>query len=111
MEWTCVDNQKKNKTCCHKNYNDNVSNITDKTQQGNGIILLQLNSDNFEITEDKVDKADTEYMFLTKTLGWKEGLNKENNPTLDADLNDVTKLTKYLFLIEQVGLRKGLNPL
>ena len=33
-----------------KNYNDNVSNITDRTQ-GDGIILLQLNSDNFEITE------------------------------------------------------------
>ena len=37
-----------------KNYNDNVFNITDKTQ-GNGIILLQLNSDNFEITEDKFE--------------------------------------------------------
>ena len=49
-------------------------------------------------------------MLLTKTLGWKEGLNKENNPTLDADLNDVTKLTNYLFLIEQVELRKGLKP-
>ena len=77
----------------HKNYNDNVFNITDKTQD-NEIILLQFNSDNSYIIEDKVDEADVEYMFLTETLRWKEGLNKENDPTLDADTSDVTKLAK-----------------
>ena len=35
----------------HKDYNDNVSNITDKTQS-DGIIFMQLNSDNVEIKED-----------------------------------------------------------
>jgi hypothetical protein len=91
-----------------KNYNDNIFNITDETQ-GNRIILLQLNSDNFEITEDTFDEADAEYIFLTKALGWKEGLNKENNPTSDGDSNDVIKLAEYLFLTEQMGWRKGLK--
>ena len=42
-----------------------------KNTQDNIIMLLQFNSDNFGITEDKFDEADAEYMFLTKTLGWK----------------------------------------
>ena len=66
-----------------KNYNDNVFDITDKAQGGRSI-PLQLNSDKFEITEETFDKADTEYMFLIKTLGYKEGLNGENNATLDT---------------------------
>ena len=48
-------------------------------------------------------------MFLTKTLGWKEGLNKENYSTSDADTNDVTKLSEYVFLTEHMGWRKGLK--
>jgi hypothetical protein len=69
----------------------------------NGIILLQFNSDNFEITEEKFDETDAEYMFLTKTLEWKEGLSKERDQTLDANTNDVTKLDEYLFLAEHMG--------
>ena len=82
------------------NYNDNVSNITDETQD-DGIILLQINSDSLEITEAKFDKDEAEYMFLTKTLGWKEGLNEGSDPA-EADTNNVTKLSKYLFLTEQM---------
>ena len=48
-------------------------------------------------------------MFLTETLGWKEDLNGENDTSSDADLDDVTKLAKYLFLAEQMGWRKGLK--
>ena len=73
----------------HNNYNNNISNITDKIQ-GDRIILLQLNSGNFEITEDTCDEANAAYMFLTKTLGWKESLNEEDNATSDSDLHDVT---------------------
>ena len=91
----------------HKNYSNDF-NITDETQ-GNRIILLQLNPDNFKITEDTFDKVDAEYMFLTKTLGWKEGLDEENDATSDAKQNDVTKLAEYLFLIEQMGWRNGLE--
>jgi hypothetical protein len=58
----------------HKNYNDNVFNITEETQD-NGIILLQFNSDNFDTTEAQFGKADAEYIFLTKTMGRKKGLN------------------------------------
>ena len=64
-------------------------NITEETQD-NEIILLQFNSDNFEITEDKLDETDVEYLFLAKTLGWKEGLNKERDQTLDDNINNVT---------------------
>ena len=49
---------------------------------------------------------DTEYLFLTESLGWKEDLNK--NEPIDTDINDVTKLAEYLFLAEQMGWRKGL---
>ena len=48
-------------------------------------------------------------MFLTKTLGWEEGLNEETNATSDADPNDVMKLAEYLFLTEQMGWRKKRN--
>ena len=93
-----------------KEYNrtnyDNVFNITDKTQ-GNRSMLMQHtyeeDSGNFEITEDKFDEAKAEYMFLTKALGWKEGLDGENDTTSDANPNDVTELAKYLFLTEQLS--------
>ena len=42
-------------------------------------------------------------MFVTKTLGRKKRLNKEKDLTSDANMNDVTKLAKYLFLTEQMG--------
>ena len=42
----------------HKNYS-NVFGIIDK-RQGHGIIIMQLNSDNFGITDNKFDKADAE---------------------------------------------------
>ena len=81
----------------HNNYIVDVFNTTDGTH-GKGIIVLQLNSDSFEITEDTFDEAAAECMFLTKTLRWNKGPNKENNPTSDAGPNDVTKLAKYLCL-------------
>ena len=83
-------------------------NITDKVQDER-IILLQFNSEIFEIAEYKSDEADVEYMFLTKTLGRREGLNKETTPTLYANMNNITKLVKYLFLTEQMGWRKGIT--
>ena len=57
----------------------------------------------------KFDEAELEYMFLTKTMGRKEGLNKETTPTLYANMNNITKLVKYLFLTEQMGWRKGIT--
>ena len=91
-----------------KNYNNNMFNITEEPQD-NRIILLQFNSDNVGITEDKFDAADADYIFLTKTLARKEGLNKQNDSTLGANMNDVTKLAKYLLLTEHIGWRKGLK--
>jgi hypothetical protein len=60
----------------HKHYN--VFNIKEETQD-NRIILLQLNPDNFKITEEKFDETNAEYMFLTKTLGWKDGSKEEKD--------------------------------
>ena len=93
-----------------ENYN-NVFNITHKTQNNNGIILMQLkyeeDSDTFDVTKEKFDKVKAEYMFLTETLGWKEDIGGMDDTPSDADSNDVTKLAKYLFLTEQMGLYKG----
>jgi hypothetical protein len=86
----------------HNSYNDNVFNITGKIQN-DGIILLIFKSENFKITEEQFNEADAEYMFLTRTLEWKDGLNKENDPTPDTAPGDVTKLAKYLLLTKHTG--------
>ena len=36
-------------------------------------------------------------------------MNKEKDQISDANINDVTKLAKYLFLTEHMGWRKGLK--
>ena len=89
---------------------------TAEATQDNGIIILQFNSDNFDTADDNFDETDTEYIFLTKSLGRKKGLNKEKegpnekkDQTQDATMNDVTKLANYLFLTEQTGWCKGLK--
>ena len=83
-----------------KNY-DNVSNITDETQK-DGIILMQLdyeeNSGTFNVTEDKFDEVEAEYMFLIELLRWKEDIHGIKDTTSDADPNDVTKLPECFFL-------------
>ena len=63
----------------------------------------------FSVTEDTFDKVEAEYMYLTKTLGWKEDIDGGDDTSSDADPNDVTKLAKYLSLTEQMGWRKGLK--
>ena len=60
-------------------------------------------SGSFDVTEAKCDKVEAEYIFLTKTPGRKEGLDREHDTSSDANPNDVTKLAKYLFLSEQMG--------
>ena len=66
-------------------------------------------SGNFNPVEDKFDKVEAKYMFLTKTLGQREGLDGGNDTSADANLNDVTKLAEQLFLTEQIRQRKGLK--
>ena len=94
-----------------KNY-DNVFNITDETQK-DSIICTHLkreeDSGTFDVTEDELDKVKAEYMFLTETLGWKEGINEMKDATSDADSNDVSKLAKYLFLTEQMGCTSSIK--
>ena len=68
-----------------------------------------MDPDTLDTVEAEFDVLDAEYLFLTESLGWKEGLN-EYEP-VDADIDDVTKLAEYLFLTEQMGWRKGLKVL
>ena len=50
-----------------------------------------------------------EYIYLTKNLDWKEGLNEEKG--YKSDSNHVTKLSEYLFLTKQMGWKNGLKVL
>ena len=44
---------------------------------------------------------------MTEELGWKEGLKEEiEEEELKFDPKDVTKLSEYLFLAEQIGSSK-----
>ena len=52
-----------------------------------------MDPDTLDTVEAEFDVLDAEYLFLTESLGWKEGLN-ENEP-VDADIDDVTKLAEY----------------
>ena len=76
--------------------------------------LLQLKPDSCDITENTFDDVEAEYIFLTKTIGWKQGLietgiedEPEKNP--EGDTNNATKQAEYLFLTEQMGWREGLK--
>ena len=68
---------------------------------------MQLNykeeSGTCDITEDKFGEVKAKYMFLTGTLGWKEGIDGMDDTPSDANLNDVTKLAKYSILTDQMG--------
>ena len=52
----------------------------------------------------------SEYMFLTNDLGWKESVANDGKPPSKIS-NNVTKLAEYMFLTEQMGWRKGLKVL
>ena len=75
-------------------------------------LMLQFQSDDFDIVETAFDQDEAEYIFLTETLGWKEGLNNETHDPSESSSdksNNVTKLAEYMFLTEQMGWRKGLT--
>ena len=82
-------------------------------------MVLQI--DPCDATAFDVDKAttdfehqmmDKEYIYLTKDLGWGEGLKEEiEEEDLKCDPKDVTKLSEYVFLTTQMGWKKGLKVL
>ena len=57
---------------------------------------------------DELDRLDVEYLFLTKTLGWKEGLNGAES--MKNQVNSKC-ITEYLFATEQMGWKQGLKLL
>ena len=55
---------------------------------------------------------DEKYIDLTEDLGYKEGLNEENEEKwFKSDPKDVTTLSEYIFLAEQMSRKKGLKVL
>ena len=65
----------------------NIFNMTD-IPDDEEIIMLHFDPDSDELTEAEFDRLDAEYLFLTETLGWKDGLEDG----LDSD-GDVDKRT------------------
>lgn len=51
------------------------------------------------------------HLFLTKTLGWKEGLHNYEPTSCPQEMNEanVNTLAVYLFLTEQMNWKKGLT--
>ena len=73
-------------------------------EQSEEIVMLQMGEDH-ELEE--WDRLDAEYLFLTETLGWSEGLKETDKPSLNE--SGVKLLAEYLFVTEQMGWRKGLK--
>ena len=81
--------------------------------------MLQINPDKADTfgvdkatTDAKTVMMDEEYIYLTKDLGWKEGLNEElEEEEFKSDPKDATKLSNYLFLTKQMCWKKGLKAL
>ena len=89
-----------------------VFNMTD-VQDDEEIIMLHFDTESDDLTETEFDRLDAEYLFLTETLGWKDGLDSEidaeERTQNDISPESVTKLAEYLFLTEQMGWKKGLT--
>ena len=73
----------------------NISDVGENKE----ITLLQLNPDSCDITENTCNDVEAEYIFLIKTLGWKQGLieagiedEPEKNPKGNTD--NATKLVE-----------------
>ena len=74
--------------------------------------MLHFDTSGDEIEESAFDRDEAEWLFLTETLGWKEGLNNETANIESANTfsnESVTKVAEYLFLTEQMGWKKGLT--
>eukprot|EP00804_Cyclotella_cryptica_P027764 CCRYP_009202-RA/>CCRYP_009202-RA protein AED:0.72 eAED:0.12 QI:0/-1/0/1/-1/1/1/0/1137 len=90
--------------------NYDVFNMDGKPVPTN-IVLLQID-ENMEMNEQFMDEDEAEWLFLTETLGWKEGLPEveqmEQRKAI-IDMNAVTLLAEHLFRTDQMGWRKGLK--
>lgn len=74
------------------------------------LVLLTFSNNNEDgLDETDIDELDAAYMFLTETLGWKEGLpnaEADDNPPLSQKEQNIAE---YLFATEQMNWRKGLK--
>ena len=66
--------------------------------------MLTCMIDASEKTDVEYQMMDEECIYLTEDLGWKEGIKEEcEEEERKCDPKDVTKLSEYLFLTEQMG--------
>jgi hypothetical protein len=81
------------------------------TPSAEHIVLLQLDDDR-EMNELVMGEDEAEWLFLTETLGWKEGLpevERMEQTKAIADPEAVSLLSEFLFISEQMGWKKGLK--
>ena len=69
------------------------------------IVMLQFD-EHMDLDEQCIMDDEAEWMFLTETLGWKEGmLEADRTPQTNPDVNveAVTLAAEYMFLTKQMG--------
>jgi len=74
------------------------------------ILLLQFNHDNdCKLDERALDRLETEWLFLTEKLEWKEGMSGISGSNNARCSEGVTLLAECLFVSKQMGWKKGLK--
>eukprot|EP00956_Cyclotella_meneghiniana_P038398 scaffold153893_cov47-Cyclotella_meneghiniana.AAC.1 len=73
------------------------------------ITLLQFNDG--ELQEDKFNRLDAEYTFLTESLEWKIGLEEKEqaNESIESRERSIKNIAAYLFVTEQMNWKAGLK--
>jgi hypothetical protein len=71
--------------------------------------MLSMGADNemHEHEWDELDEVEAEYLLLTETLGWAEGLQDYNK--INIDKGRLNLLHEYTMVTEQMSWRKGLK--
>lgn len=88
----------------------NVFNLEGNTINEH-VVLLQFD-DHMDLNEQSVKKDEAECLFLTETLGWKDGLpevEQMQHETTEMNMEAVNLLAEYMFLTDQLGWKQGIT--
>jgi hypothetical protein len=88
----------------------NVFNLEGNTINEH-VVLLQFD-DHMDLNEQSVKKDEAECLFLTETLGWKDGLpevEQMQHETTEMNMEAVNLLAEYMFLTDQMGWKQGIT--